>query len=230
MSGFPVSVIIPAFNEEAIIEASVQKALDVLQRHKADFEIIIVNDGSWDKTKEILEKKFSLTPGISIIHKPKNEGFGSAIRTGISQGKKEFLFCVPVDSPLTDELYVAFSNNARKADVLVSYRRKRIGYSMLMLLNSWIYHLTISLLFGMKLKDYNWIHLYHRKLFDDGGIKIEFNGIFMLAEILIKAKRKGYTFFEFEVEQTQRLTGIATSAKPSSMLKTLLDVVAFRLR
>ena len=79
----------------------------------------------------------------------------------------------------------------------------------------------------MKLKDYNWIHLYNRKIFANKSITIESNGIFMLAEILIKAHRKGFTFFEFEVQQTQRLTGIATSAKPSAMFKTFSEVLLF---
>ena len=224
---FNVSVIIPAFNEEAIIESSVRMALTILEQHSTDFEIIIVNDGSSDKTREILESKFNHIKGISIIHKAKNEGFGSAIRTGIERSSKEYIFCVPTDSPLTLNLYQLFCSYASKADVLVSFRQKRVGYTPFMLLNSWIYHLTISGLFGMRLKDYNWIHLYNRKIFTNGGITIDSNGIFMLAEILIKAKRKGFTFFEFEVQQTQRLTGIATSAKPSAMFKTFKEVFLF---
>jgi hypothetical protein len=69
-----------------------------------------------------------------------------------------------------------------------------------------------------------WIHMYHRKLFEQGEIQIEYNGIFMLAEILIRAHRKGYTFYEFEVKQTQRLTWIATSAKPSTLIQSFFDV------
>jgi glycosyltransferase involved in cell wall biosynthesis len=230
MSDFSVSVIIPAFNEEAIIETSVNQALQILKCHSADFEVIIVNDCSSDRTREILDSKFSQFKEISIIHKVKNEGFGSAIRTGISNSTKEFLFCVPVDSPLTTDLFLSFRENSNKADVLVSYRKKRLGYSTLMLFNSWLYHLIISILFGLRLKDYNWIHLYNRKIFDQGEIKIDYNGIFMLAEILIKAKQKGYTFYEFEVIQTQRLTGIATSAKPSVVFQTFMDMLVFRLK
>lgn len=230
MKGFEVSVIIPAYNEEAIIETAVRQAYEVLVSHAADFEIIVVNDGSSDNTAAILNACFGNVPAIRIHHKNKNEGFGSAIRTGIALSTKTYFFCVPADSPLTIELYLAFSAHAAKADVLVSYRQQRVGYTPLMLFNSWLYHKTISILFGMHLRDYNWIHLYHRKIFDEGKITIEYNGIFMLAEILIKARRKGFTFYEFEVRQIQRLTGIATAAKPSAMLRTFFDVVSFRLK
>jgi glycosyltransferase involved in cell wall biosynthesis len=227
MNAFSVSVIIPAYNEEATIESAVRQAYAILTNSTADFEIIVVNDGSSDSTAAILNEYFGKVPTIHIHHKNKNEGFGSAIRTGINISTKTYLFCVPADSPLTNELYMAFSNNTAKADVLVSYRQQRIGYTRLMLFNSWLYHKIISLLFGMHLRDYNWIHLYHRKIFDEGKITIEHNGIFMLAEILIKAKRKGFTFYEFEVQQTQRLTGIATASKFLPMLSIAAAVCLF---
>ncbi|MBS1618320.1 MAG: hypothetical protein JST76_07370 [Bacteroidetes bacterium] len=72
--------------------------------------------------------------------------------------------------------------------------------------------------------------MYDRKIFSEGGIVIEYDGIFMLAEILIKAKKKGYSFYEFEVEQKQRLTGIATASRPSAIIRTLRDIIFFRLR
>lgn len=225
-----VSVIIPAYNEEAIIKNAVEVAYKILLDAKADFEIIIINDGSQDNTANILNEHFNHRANIAVHHKTLNEGFGSAIRSGVKFSKKQFIFCVPADSPLTIDLYNAFSNHAFKADVLVSYRKQKIGYSLQKHINSWVFHRMVSIMFNMNLRDYNWIHMYNRKIFDEGKIEIEYNGIFMLAEILIKAKRKGYTFFEFEVEQKERLTGIATASKFSAIVKTLLEIISFRLR
>ena len=225
-----ISVIIPAYNEEAIIAKAVSVAQEILEAAKADFEIIVINDGSTDRTAEILNQQFANVPNISIHHKPENGGFGSAIRSGVQLAGKQYIFCVPVDSPLTVSLYEAFSSNVDKADILVSYRRAKLGYSLRKHINSWVYHGLVSILFGMRLRDYNWIHLYDRKIFDKGKIEIEYNGIFMLAEILIKAKRKGFSFFEFEVEQTERLTGIATASKWSAIIRTLGEITDFRFR
>jgi glycosyltransferase involved in cell wall biosynthesis len=230
MSRFSVSIIIPAYNEEEIIARAVQQAYTILSTKEEAFEIIIVDDGSTDNTAKILMQNFRHYPEISIYHKKTNGGFGSAIRCGIKLSKNKFIFCVPVDSPLTEELYIAFSTNAQKADIIVSYRREKIGYSIGKHINSYVYHKLISILFDLQLQDYNWIHMYHRKIFDEGNITIEYDGIFMLAEVLIKAHRKKFTFFEIEVEQTERLTGIATASKLSAIIKTLLDVFAFSLR
>lgn len=228
MKNNSVSIVIPAYNEEAIIKSAVEVAHEILQDAKIDFEIIVVNDGSNDKTENVLRKSFSNTPQIIIQYKKSNEGFGSAVKTGIELSSKQFIFCVPADSPLTTDLFLAFMENIDKADVLVSYRKERVGYSPRMLLNSWVYHFLISNLFNIKLRDYNWIHLYNRKIFDEGKIEIEYKGIFMLAEILIKAKRAGFTFYEFEVEQKERLTGIATASKLVAILKTISEMVHFR--
>lgn len=230
MTAFSVSVIIPAYNEEAIIKNAVKNALDILVAANIDFEIIIVNDGSSDNTGAILDEFFTGHSNITVYHNPHNEGFGGAIRCGVKLAKKPFIFCVPADSPLTVALYQAFSSNAHKADVLVSYRRAKLGYSVKKHINSYVYHKLVTVLFKMNLRDYNWIHMYNRKIFDEGKIEIEYNGIFMLAEILIKAKRAGFTFFEFEVEQTERLTGIATASRFTAILKTLVDIIGFRLK
>lgn len=230
MNRFSVSIIVPAYNEEAIIKKAILQAYTLLVADNADFEIIIVNDGSTDNTTKIIDSNFYNTAHIFIHHKNVNEGFGSAVRLGIEKADKEYLLCVPVDSPLTADVYSAFKNNAHKGDVIVSYRQKRVGYSYWKLFNSWAYHQLISILFHIRLKDYNWMHMYHRKIFDEGKINIEYNGIFMLAEILIKAKQKKFSFFEIEVEQHERLTGIATASKPSAIIKTLAAVFSFRVR
>lgn len=224
---FQVSVIIPAYNEEAIIEGAVRAAYDILSGAGADYEIIVVNDGSSDATREILNRSFATISGIRIIHKEKNEGFGSAIRTGIAAAGRQYILCVPADSPLTPALYAAFSSHAHRADVLVSYRREKLGYSFAKLLNSYVYQRMISALFDMHLRDYNWIHMYDSRIFREGGISIRYDGIFMLAEILIRAQRGGFTFYEFEVEQTQRLTGIATASRPAAILRTVRDMLVF---
>lgn len=230
MSKFSVSLIIPAYNEEDIIYRAVRRARDILLNAKTDFEIIVVNDGSSDRTKKILEDNFITHPEIFLINKDINEGIGAAIRDGINISSKEFIFCVPADSPLTEDVFVAFFKSEKKADIIVSYRKKRLGYSLRMKINSWVYHLLVSHMFQMDLRDYNWIHMYNRKIFDEGKIQIEYNGIFMLAEILIKAKRKKFTIQEVEVEQYERLTGIATASKVSAIIKTLIEIISFRLK
>ncbi|HXH19084.1 MAG TPA: hypothetical protein VNJ07_08360, partial [Chitinophagales bacterium] len=148
-------------------------------------------------------------------------------KTGIEAATKEFILCIPADSPLTPEVLKAFIGAAGKADIIVSYRLERVGYSTRMKLNSKVFHFLVRTLFDIKLRDFNWIHMYHRRIFGDSGVKLKSKTLFMLAEVLISAKRKGFSFHEIPVHQTQRLTGIATASKLVTVIKTLRDIIAF---
>jgi glycosyltransferase involved in cell wall biosynthesis len=224
------SIIIPIYNEENIIVNSTFQNIAVLKSAQVNYEIILVNDGSSDNSSQLITDNFEPSSQIRIINLMENMGFGGAVKTGISMSKHKFILCVPVDSPLTSETFNAFKEAAHKADIIVSYRIARLGYTPLMRWNSYIYHLLIEVLFDIHLADFNWIHLYNRKIFDEGKIKIKSKGIFMLAEILIRSQRKGYSFLEIPVVQTQRLTGIASASKLGVMLKTVWEMIVFYVR
>ncbi|MCH8903496.1 MAG: glycosyltransferase family 2 protein [Bacteroidetes bacterium] len=219
-----LSLIIPAYNEETNIKESVQTNIDVLRESNIEHEIVIIDDGSKDRTRQIIEENFSEVTAV-IFHSKENGGFGSALKKGIQLSTKSYVFFVAVDSPLTKDVLDAFVSNIGKADILVSHRVDRKGYTHRMKLNSKLYHFLISLLFGLSLKDYNWIQLYNRKLFDEISIENEY--IFMLAEVLIKAKRRNFSFFEFPVEMQARKGGSQTAASLKAAIRTFFDLFSF---
>lgn len=220
-----VSIITPVYNEEEIIETSVKTNLNLLLEFNLDFEIIIVNDGSTDESLKIIHQNFSGIKEITVLNQDKNKGFGSTVMKGIAAATKNYILCVPVDSSLTNDVLSSFLQSTDKADIIVSYRLKRLGYNWRMKLNSIVFRFLVIILFNINLRDFNWIHMYPKRLFDD--INVKSSGLFMLAEILVSAKRKGYTFYEIPVEQKQRLTGIATASKLSSVLKTIAEMLQF---
>jgi len=226
-NAFSLSIVTPVFNEEPIIENTVKTNLQLLRHLHFDFEILIVNDGSTDGSASIIDRCFSGIPEIKVIHKPVNEGFGSTVKTGIESARKEYILCIPADSPLTEEILELFVNSAPKADIIVSYRIERPGYNWRMNLNSVVYHFIIKNLFNLPLRDFNWIHLYHRRIFDERGVTITSKGIFMLAEVLIAAKKKGCTFYEIPMRPTQRITGVATASKFTTIIKTVQEMAVY---
>ena len=224
------SILVPVYNEEAIVIAAIEQNIAVLTAAGVFYEIIVINDGSTDNTDFLLKNNFTDKEFVKIIHHSTNNGFGGAAKTGILHTKNNYIICVPADSPLTDEVFAAFIGAINKADIVVSYRIARLGYTPRMRFNSLVYHLLIEILFDIHFADFNWIHLYHRRIFDEGKIEITSKGIFMLAEILIKASWKGYSFYEIPVAQTERLTGIASASKFSVALKTLKEVILFKVQ
>lgn len=226
---YSVSIITPVFNEEDIIANTLIKNIELLRSKNIDYEIIVVEDGSTDNSLRILRNLAKKYPFKIVCHN-ENKGLGAAIKSGVKHAKNDYLLCIPTDNPLNNELFSSFEENFGKADLLISYRRKRIGYTRLMNINSVVYHYIISKVFKLKLKDYNWIHAYHQRVFSEEKVDIEYNSIFMLAEVIIKARKNQYTFIEFPVNQQLRTTGTPSAAKLSTATKALIDILDYYFR
>lgn len=116
-----LSIIIPAYNEEKIIEQIVQDLKNELNRLDLNYEIVVVNDGSTDKTKEILEK----IPGIKIINHPYNKGNGAALKTGIKNARYNYILFFDADGQHKPEYIKKFLEYSDQYDMIAG---ARIGY------------------------------------------------------------------------------------------------------
>jgi glycosyltransferase involved in cell wall biosynthesis len=88
-----LSVFFPAYNDAPSLPGLLRKTFDVLQEHVEDYEVIVVNDGSYDNTAEVLDDlRRAYSPYLRVITHPENRGYGGALRTGLGAAKKEFVF------------------------------------------------------------------------------------------------------------------------------------------
>lgn len=117
------SLILPIYNEEKIIEKSLNQILKLQLDSKNLFEIIIVNDGSSDSTAKIL-KKFKFHDNFKIINHSKNYGYGRSLKTGISQSVYDNIFITDIDGTYPNhriiEFFLEFSS--KNFDMLVGSR------------------------------------------------------------------------------------------------------------
>jgi glycosyltransferase involved in cell wall biosynthesis len=220
-----LSIIIPVYNEEEAVRGAIESNLNAVQNCLAEFEIIIINDGSKDNSQAVIHDFIKGKERIIFINKKENEGLGSAIRKGVDMATMDYILPVPVDCPLDAQTLKKFLSAIGNNDVVVGYRPRREGYSLRMKINSIVFHKLITYLFSINLIDYNWIHLYKSRIFTKDGIDISSNGILMLAEILIKSKRKGLLLKEIEIVQRERLTGVATASKLITVVKTIKEII-----
>src|SRR5262247_3863056 len=86
-----ISIIFPAYNEEANIAQAVAQAMQCGSRLFQDWEIIIVNDGSRDHTGQIIDRLAEQNATVTALHHPSNQGYGAALRTGIQRARKELI-------------------------------------------------------------------------------------------------------------------------------------------
>ena len=86
-----ISVVLPAYNEEPNVAQAVAQAAAAMQSIGADYEIVVVDDGSRDNTAAVVEGLVAGTPGLRLVRHPVNQGYGGALRTGFAAAQKEWI-------------------------------------------------------------------------------------------------------------------------------------------
>lgn len=219
-----LSVVLPAYNEEALLDGCVRQLHAALVTLQVSAEVIIVNDGSRDRTKEIADRLARDLSGVIAIHQA-NQGIGGAFRTGTARATGDYLILWPADMPAEPADLAPYTDQFGRADVIVGVRRQRLGYNPLMRFNAWLYPKIVATLFGLRLRDVNWIHAYRRTLFT--RITLTQRGIPMLVEALVRLRDLGATFVEVDVAMKVRLGGVASASRLKIMWRTLAGLLTF---
>jgi len=218
-----LSVVVPAFNEEALLEDCIRRLHTVLATLRVGAEIILVDDGSRDRTPAIADALARRLPGVVAVHQ-ENQGIGGAFRTGAARAAGDYLILWPADMPAPPSDLPPYVAELGRADVIVGCRRRRVGYNPLMRFNAWLYPQLVSTLFGLRLRDVNWIHAYRRSQFL--RITLTQRGIPMLAEALVRLRDLGATFVEVDVDMKERLGGVPSASRLRVMRRTLAGLFA----
>jgi glycosyltransferase involved in cell wall biosynthesis len=213
-----LSVVVPAFNEELLLDGAIRRLRHTLDELRLPAEIIIVNDGSHDRTGAIADTLAAGLAGVVVRHQ-ENQGIGGAFRHGASIATGDYIILWPADMPADPDDLAPFAAEFDRADVIVGVRRRRVGYNPLMAFNSWLYPKLVATLFDLRLRDVNWIHAYRRTQFLK--IRLTQRGIPMLAEALVRLRDIGASFVEVDVAMKARLGGVPSAARLRIMRRTL---------
>ncbi|RJP80629.1 MAG: glycosyltransferase family 2 protein [Candidatus Zixiibacteriota bacterium] len=214
-----VSVFLPAYNEEENIERAVKNSVAVLREITDDWEVIVVNDASRDRTGEIAEQLCREIPGVRVVHHEKNTRLGGALRTGFSNATKQLVFYTDADNPIDmNDLKRAVPLMA-DADFVTGYRLNR-EEPLKRKVYSRCYNWLIRLLFGLKVRDVNFsFKLVKREVLQKARLRSM--GSFIDAELLIEARKYGFRIREMGVKYYPRTLGESTLATPGVILKIL---------
>lgn len=203
-----ISVVLPAFKEEENIEKAVLDVHKYLKNNFSEFEILVVNDGSMDKTKEIVKKIIKDIKNIRLINHETNRGYGAALRSGFKNAKHNLVFYTDSDNQFNIEDLNLLLPHIQKYDIVAGFRLNRKD-PLMRIFVAWIYNLLIRLFFGLRVKDIDCsFKLYKRKIFDK--IKLYSDTGFIDAEVLIKAQKAGFTIAQVGVKHYPRVRGHTT--------------------
>ncbi|MBI3949975.1 MAG: glycosyltransferase family 2 protein, partial [Acidobacteria bacterium] len=147
-----ISVVLPAYNEEGNIGTMVTEVLTTMQSVVPDFEIVVVDDGSRDRTAEIVRELAERYPQVRLVQHPTNWGYGAALYTGFTSATKELLFFTDSDNQFVLSEINRLLPHIDHADMVVGYRAPRHD-PWHRVLFGWGWSLLVTLLFGYTARD-----------------------------------------------------------------------------
>jgi glycosyltransferase involved in cell wall biosynthesis len=199
------SVVMPAHNEEANIEAVVRSCLEVLPALARDFEIVVVDDGSRDSTPQILDRLAHEDEHVIAIHHEINRGYGDALMTGFANTRGEYVMFMDSDRQFDIADLERFLPYVGAYDVVAGYRIKRQD-PPLRLLYANIFNMAVRVFFGIRVRDIDCaFKVFRGDLLR--GMRLEIGGALINTEMLAKARKQGATLTEVGVHHYPRLVG-----------------------
>jgi dolichol-phosphate mannosyltransferase len=155
-----LTVVVPAFNEERRLGRTVEEIVQVAQKTLAAFEVIVVNDGSKDRTGEVAEELSRRFPMVSVVHQATNQGVGAAYYCGLSRARHPYLTLVPADNAFHSSGVEAVFRQAGTADMVISHRDNPRARTPLRRLLSSCCTLAMRLLTGCNIRDAHSLYVF----------------------------------------------------------------------
>ena len=222
MSPFSISVFFPCYNEQDNVKRVAAKAIEVLEAIRADFEVIIVNDGSADKTGQVADSVARADKRVRVVHHPQNRGYGAALQSGIRAAQKNYIFFTDGDGQFDIGEIQLLLPFIEQNDIVCGYRLNRKDPFMRKL-NGWMWTKLVCMLFGMRIRDIDCaFKMFRREIFD--GMKLSSTGALINAEILARATRHGYKIAEVGVNHYPRTAGKQTGANLKVILRAFKEL------
>ena len=202
-----ISVFIPAYNEEENVYDAVVEINNYLKAKFKDYEILVVSEGSTDKTNDIVKELQSQIPQLRLLVRPENFGYAGALRTGFKNSKKDLIFYTDGDRQFDINELDLLLPLIDKYGIVTGYKIKRHD-PLMRIWTSKIYNWTMRLLFGLKVKDVNCaFKLYRREVIDKVDFLPDLTQGVINAEIYLTALKNGFTIGEVGVHHFHREKG-----------------------
>ncbi|HUO58140.1 MAG TPA: glycosyltransferase family 2 protein [bacterium] len=217
-----LSVFFPAYNEEANVENMVRTAQRILPEVAERWEIIPVNDGSKDRTAEIIDRLAKEDPNVHPVHHEKNKGYGGAVISGYNASKGDFVFFTDGDLQFDLREITLLIEKIDEGDLILGYRKNRRDPFMRKM-NAFMWGTLVKFLFGFQVRDVDCaFKLMKRKVLDK--VKLSAGGAMVSTELLARSNRAGFRFVEVGVTHYPRVAGQQTGANLKVILRAFREL------
>ena len=223
-----VSLVIPMFNEELNIEHAMNAAVETCTKYTSDYEIIIVDDASTDRSPFLVACRAAENSRIRMIRHERNRMLGGSLKTGFAAASKDLVLYMDADLPFDpDVLGRAMRAMAvTGADLIAGYRLDRTLEGLKRTLYSYLYNGLIGVLFGWPHRDINFsFKLMKREVLE--AVELKSEGSLIDAELIVKAKNRGFSIQQIGLDYFPRIRGESNLSSPRVICKILFELVKF---
>jgi len=217
----------PAFNEEGNIATTIIDARLAANEVALDYEIIVVDDGSTDRTAEVVKELAKNDQKIHLVQHAHNMGYGAAIKTGLKSCKLDWIFFTDSDGQFHYDELAKFAKAHVQYDLIIGYRKKRMDpfhrvFVAQVLLKIWNF-----VLFGLTVRDVDCAYKLFKKEVRD-AVKLETESAITVTEFIVKAKDLGYKMIQLPVHHYPRKFGHQTGGNWRVILRAARESFILR--
>jgi dolichol-phosphate mannosyltransferase len=220
-----LSAVMPAYNEEEVLPQSLQEAVEALEQMVDDWELIIVDDGSLDRTPAILAEWSAKEPRIRVLTNTPNWGYSKALARGLYAAEKDAVFYTDSDAQFDYREITRLYPYLKDYDMVCGYRDGRKD-PPIRFVTSFVYNKIQSLVLWTNARDVNCAFKLYRKSYFE-KVKLSSDGFLIDAEFYIRAKRAGLTWTQVGVTHRPRTMG-STTVKVKTIVDTLRQLWQLR--
>jgi glycosyltransferase involved in cell wall biosynthesis len=220
-----LSIVLPVRNEEGYVRRAVTAAREGAEAAGGDLEILLVDDASTDRTREIAEGLGREDPRVRLLGQPRRRGLGASLRRGYAEATGDLVLYSDADLPFDfrEVPRAVRLLEYQEADVLAAYRFDRTSEGLLRTVYTLAYSALVRTLFGLRLRDVNFsFKLFRRPLLERFELRSE--GSFIDAEFLVRARNAGAHIIQMGVDYFPRSRGRSSLASPGVIAGILLEM------
>lgn len=219
-----VSAFFPCYNDEATIGRMVDLAARTIDDCGVDGEIIVINDGSTDRSAEVLAEVGAREPRLRVVTHEHNRGYGGALLSGFAAATRQWVFYTDGDAQFDPtELALLVAAAGDDVDIVQGYKLSRADNVARRVIGR-VYHRFVALAFGLKIRDTDCDFRLIRKAALDRITLVRSTGV-ICVELVRKLQASGARFVEVPVHHYPREHGQSEFFRFSSVVRTLKDLV-----
>lgn len=221
---YSISVFFPCYNDRGTIASMVLDVKSVLEKITDDYEIIVVDDGSSDGSRDLLLKLQYDVPQLKLVMHEKNKGYGGALKSGFNASGKELVFYTDGDGQYdVKELPLLLEKMTDDVDIVNGYKIKR-NDPLHRIIVGLIYQYFIKIMFNLRIKDVDCdFRLIRKRVLDK--IKLESNTGTICIELVKKLEIAGARFSEVGVHHFFRIYGKSQFFNFKRVFKTFGGII-----